>query len=162
MSGKTMTEHEKIRELLALAAAGAVDASEEARINEHLRLCSDCAARLGFWQEIQSGLRRIPTPQAPASLVARTIALAQNRLLEESDQRSERRVIAVATVFSWLRVAVSWPLAQFLGHGWMALVGSGFKQGWENFVAFTALCWLAGAAAAILLAARKQRERTTV
>jgi anti-sigma factor RsiW len=162
MNGKAMSEHEKIRELLPLAAAGVLDASEEARIQNHLRLCEECTAQLSFWQELQSGLRRIPTPQAPASLVQRTIAMAQNAVLEESDRRSERRVIAVATVFSWLLVAVSWPLAQFLGHGWMALVGSGFKQGWENFVAFTALCWLAGAAAAILLAARKQRERTMV
>lgn len=159
MNEKTMSEHEKIRELLALAAAEAVGASEEARINEHLRLCAECSARFGLWQEIQSELRRIPTPQAPASLVQRTIASAQNALLEESDRRSEHRTIAVALVFSWLFVAVSWPLAQFLGHGWMALVGSGFKKGWENFAVFTALCWLAGAAAAIMLAARKQRER---
>lgn len=161
MNGKTMSEHEKIRELLPLGAAGVLDASEETRIQNHLRLCADCAAQLSFWQELQSGLRRIPTPQAPASLVQRTIAMAQNAVLEESDRRSERRIIAVALVFSWLFVAVSWPLAQFLGHGWMAVLGSGFKQGWENFAVFTALCWLAGAAAAIMLAARKQRERRT-
>lgn len=156
-----MSEHEKIRELLPLAVSGALDASEEARMNNHLRLCAECSARLSFWQEIQSELRRIPTPQAPASLVQRTIAATQSTLLEESDRRSERRIIAVALVFSWLFVAVSWPLAQFLGHGWMAVLGSGFKQNWENFAVFTALCWLAGAAAAIMLAARKQRERRT-
>lgn len=157
-----MSEHEKIRELLPLAVSGALDATEEARMNNHLRGCEECALQLSSWQEIQGDLRRIPTPQAPASLVARTIALAQSGLIEQSDRRFERCIIAVALVFSWLFVAVSWPLAQFLGHGWMAVVGSGFKQGWENFAAFTALCWLAGAAAAILLAARKQRERTTV
>lgn len=161
MNEKTMSEHEKIREMLPLAVSGALDASEEARMNNHLRLCAECNARLAFWQEIQSELRRMPTPQAPTSLVQRTIAAAQSTLLEESDRRSERRVIAVALVFSWLFVAVSWPLAQFLGHGWMAVLGSGFKQGWENFAVFTALCWLAGAAAAIMLAARKQRERRT-
>ena len=154
-----MSEHEKIRKLLPLAVAGVLDSSEEMRIQNHLRVCTDCAAQLPFWQELQSGLRRIPTPQAPPSLVQRTIAMAQNAVLEESDRRSERRIIAVALAFSWLFVAVSWPLAQFLGHGWMAVLGSGFKQGWENFAVFTALCWLAGAAAAIMLAARKQRER---
>ena len=161
MSDKIMSEHEKIRELLPLAAAGALDSSEEIRIQNHLRLCAECAAQLSFWQELQSALRRIPTPQAPAPLVQRTIAMAQNAIIEESDRRSERRIIAVALVFSWLFVAVSWPLAQFLGHGWMAVLGSGFRQGWENFAVFTALCWLAGAAAAIMLAARKQRERRT-
>lgn len=159
MNHKAMSEHEKIRELLPLAAAGALDAAEESRLAAHLRICQDCAAALSSWQEIQSDLRRIPTPQAPAPLVARTILLAQNQLIEESDRRAERRIIAVVLVFSWIFVAVSWPLAQFLGHGWMSLVGSGFKESWENFAVFTGLSWLAGAAAAILLAARKQRER---
>lgn len=154
-----MNEHEKIRELLPLAAAGALDANEEAQVNDHLRRCGDCAARLSTLQEIQTELRRIPTPQAPASLVTRTIALTQNRLIEESDRRGERKVMAAVLVFSWVLVAISWPLAQFLGHGWMALLGSGFKEGWENFAVFTGLCWLAGAAAAVLLAARRQRER---
>jgi anti-sigma factor RsiW len=159
MNHKAMNEHEKIRELLPLAAAGALDAAEESRLAAHLRICPDCAAALSSWQEIQSDLRRIPTPQAPASLVALTILLAQNQLIEEFDRRAERRIIAVVLVFSWIFVAVSWPLAQFLGHGWMTLLGSGFRQGWENFAIFTALCWVAGAAAAILLAARKQREK---
>lgn len=157
----TMSEHEKIRELLALAAAGALDCSEETALTAHLRSCPACAANLEIWHGIQSHLRRIPTPRAPAALVARTVALAQNRMIEESERQSERRFFAIVLLFSWIFVAVSWPLAQFLGHGWMALVGSGFEKGWENFAVFTGLCWLAGAVAAALLAARKQREKRT-
>ena len=158
MSGK-MTEHDEIRGLLSLAAAGALDATEDLRVSAHLRACPACAAELASWQAIETGLRRIPTPQVPADLVARTIARAQMRFAEESDRRSERKMLALIIVFSWVFVALSWPLAQLLGHGWLSLLGLGFEQGWKNFAVFTALCWIAGAAAAILLAMRRDRER---
>ena len=154
-----MTEHDEIRELLSLAAAGALDATEDERISAHLRGCAACAAELASWQAIEAGLCRIPTPQAPAPLVARTIARAQMYFAEESDRRSQRKVLALVIVFSWVFVALSWPLAQLLGHGWMSLLGLGFEQGWKNFAVFTALCWIAGAVAAILLATRRDRER---
>jgi anti-sigma factor RsiW len=158
-NGRLMNEHDKVRELLPLAAAGTLDASEEARLAAHIRICPDCAAGLERWQQLGAGLRRIPTPQAPSSLVSRTISLAQTRLAQESDRRSERRIVTLVLIFSWIFVAVSWPLAQLLAHGWQSLVGFGFERGWENFAVFTALCWLAGGAAAVLLALRRSRER---
>ncbi|MFZ0211218.1 MAG: zf-HC2 domain-containing protein [Candidatus Acidiferrales bacterium] len=154
-----MSEHDQIRELLALAAAGALDASEESRLSAHLRSCPDCASELSSWQEMGAALRRLPTPQAPAVLIARTISAAQARLTEESQRRSERKLIAFVVVFSWVFVALSWPLAQFLAKGWTSLVGLGFEQGWENFAVFTALCWTGGAVAAVALAKRRQQER---
>ncbi|HEV2289250.1 MAG TPA: zf-HC2 domain-containing protein [Candidatus Acidoferrales bacterium] len=156
---KKMVEHDEIRELLSLAAAGGLDAKEDQRVAAHLRSCLACALALASWQALESGLRRIATPQAPAALVARTIALAQMRFVEESDRRSQRKVLALTIVFSWIFVALSWPLAQLLGHGWLSLLGFGFEQGWKNFAVFTAFCWIAGAAAAILLAMRRDRER---
>ena len=159
MSKEKMTEHDEIRELLSLAAAGALNENEDQGVSAHLRTCPACVAELVSWQAIGAGLRRIPTPQAPAAFVARTIARAQMRFAEESDRRSERKVFALVIVFSWIFVALSWPLAQLLGHGWLSLLGLGFEQGWKNFVVFTAFCWIAGAAAAILLAMRRDRER---
>lgn len=158
-NGKTLNEHDKFRELLPLAAAGVLDASDEQRLAAHISTCSDCAQSLNRWQQIGANLRRIPTPQAPAALVSRTILLAQNRLAEESTRRTERRMMALMLVLSWALVAVSWPLAQLFAHGWESLLGFSFEQGWENFVIFTAFCWLAGAAAAILLAMRRSRQR---
>lgn len=158
-SGKAIHEHPKFRELLALAAAGVLDASEEQPLAAHVGVCPDCAASLDRWQQIGASLRRIPTPQAPAALVSRTILLAQTRLAEESTRRTERRMMALMLVFSWAFVAVSWPLAQLFAHGWESLLGFSFEQGWKNFVIFTSFCWLAGAAAAILLAMRRSRQR---
>lgn len=159
MSKERLNEHDKVRELLPLAAAGTLDASEEARLAAHIRICPDCAAGLERWQQLGAGLRRIPTPQAPPALVSRTILAAQTHVARESDRRSERRIVTLVLVFSWMFVAISWPLAQLLAHGWQSLVGFSFEHGWENFAVFTAFCWLAGGAAAVLLAMRRSRER---
>lgn len=152
-------EHDEVRRLLSLAAAGALDSRDDQRVADHLRTCDACSEELRFWQEMSAGLRRLPTPQATPSLVARTLALAQARITEASEQRFERRLLVIGVVFSWVLVALSWPLAQLLASGWISLLGVGFTQKWENFAVFTALCWLAGGAAVILLARMRQRER---
>lgn len=154
-----MNDHDKIRELLPLAAAGVLNAAEEAELLAHLRLCPHCAGNLSRFDELGGDLRRIPTPQISEGVVERTIVAAQARLSQESDRRTERRMVALVVVCSWMFVAISWPLAQLLAHGWQSLLGFGFEQGWKNFAVFTAVCWLAGAAAAVLLATRRSRER---
>lgn len=155
-----MNDHSKFRELLPLAAAGVLDAKEENQLAAHVALCADCAANLNRLQQLGTDLRRLPTPLISDAIVERTLALAQIRLTQESDRRTERRIVALVVVFSWMFVAISWPLAQLLAHGWQSLLGFSFEQGWENFAVFTAICWLAGAAAAILLATRRSRERS--
>jgi anti-sigma factor RsiW len=152
-------EHDEIRQLLSLAAAEALDSREDQRITAHVRTCPSCAEQLRLWQEMGAGLRRLPTPQAGAALVARTLAIAQKALVEDSERRFERRLMALGIVLSWVLVALSWPLAQLLASGWMSLLGVGFAQKWENFAVFTAFCWLAGCAAAIFLSWHRQRER---
>ncbi len=151
-------EHDKFRELLPLAAAEALDSTEEALLIAHLSDCSDCAADSERLQQLTANLRGIPTPRAPGALVSRTILLAQNRLVEESAHRTERRIMALVLVLSWAFVAVSWPLAQLIAHGWLSVFGFGFAQAWKSFAVFTGFCWIAGATGAILLAARRSRE----
>lgn len=155
----SMNEHNEIQRLLSLAVADALDSREDQRVAAHVRSCSACAEELRQWQEMGAALRRLPTPQAASSLVTRTIAMAQTAFTEESERRFERKLLALGVVFSWVLVALSWPLAQLFASGWMSLLGVGFAQKWENFAAFTALCWLAGSAAAIFLSRYRQRER---
>ena len=57
-----MSEHDKIRELVALAAADALTSAEEKQVAEHVRSCIACSNELGAWQPIASELRRLPTP----------------------------------------------------------------------------------------------------
>ena len=48
--GAPMNDHDRIRELFPLAAAGALDESEERDLSAHLASCADCAAELEGWQ----------------------------------------------------------------------------------------------------------------
>ena len=56
-----MSEHDKIRELLALAAADALTSAEEKQVTEHVRSCIAYSNELGDWRPIASELR----PNAP-------------------------------------------------------------------------------------------------
>ena len=71
-----MNEHDAMRELLSLAAAGALDAAEQAKLGGHLAGCPACAAELDAWRELAGSLKRLPTPQAPLGLVERVRTLA--------------------------------------------------------------------------------------
>ena len=62
-----MNDHEKIRALLALAAADVLEPGEEKQLMDHLRTCDACGAELEKWKLLAGGLRRLPTPQ-PRSL----------------------------------------------------------------------------------------------
>lgn len=67
-----MGEHASIRELLTLAAAGALDAGEQRRVEQHLRDCAECRAEFQAWGRLAGALEGLPTPQAPPTLVQRT------------------------------------------------------------------------------------------
>jgi anti-sigma factor RsiW len=54
-----MNEHEKIREQMPLATAGALDDSEERELSGHLSACGDCSAEFEQWRELGAGLRRM-------------------------------------------------------------------------------------------------------
>lgn len=154
-----MTEHEKIRELLGLAAAGALSPDDEQQVAVHLRTCEACVRDMESWQSIAGHLRRLPTPQPPAGLVQRARLLAEQRLLEETDYRWQRGVMVFVVVFSWVLMIVSWPIVRVVSGHFLELLGPQLNRTWISFVSFTALVWLAGGTAAVLLALRQRRER---
>ena len=67
-----MSDHESVRELLALSAAGLLDPDEERLVREHARQCAACAAELDAYATLSAGLSALPSPQPPADLVRRT------------------------------------------------------------------------------------------
>ena len=83
-----MSDHEPVRQLLALSAAGLLDAGEERLVREHARQCAACAAELEEFAALSAGLSALPVPQPPADLVRRTAAL----LAAEADRRAGRRL----------------------------------------------------------------------
>ncbi|HEV2467870.1 MAG TPA: hypothetical protein VGS78_01645 [Candidatus Sulfotelmatobacter sp.] len=154
-----MSEHDKIRGLLPLAAAGALTSAEEKQVAEHVRSCIACSNELEAWQPITSELRRLPTPQPSSWLVRATLARAEARLAEQAEHDWNRRVLIVLVAFAWLMTIASWPAFHFVSGRFGNLLGPMFTSTWISFAAFTALGWLAGGVAAVMLAIRQRGER---
>ena len=154
-----MSEHDKIRELLALAAADALTSAEEKQVAEHVRSCIACSNELAAWPPIASELRRLPTPQPSSWLVQATLARAEAKLTEQAEHDWNRRVITVVVVFAWLLTIANWLIFHFVSPYFGSLVGPQFSHTWISFAAFTALGWLAEGVATVMLALRLRNER---
>jgi len=154
-----MSEHDRIQELLALAAADALTSAEEKRVAEHVRSCIACSNELGAWQPIASELRRLPTPQPSSCLVQATLARAEAKLTEQAEHDWNRRVMIVVVAFAWLLTIASWPVFQVVSGHFGSLLEPQFSRTWIGFAAVTALGWLAEGVAAVMLAVRRRGER---
>ena len=152
----TMADHDKIRELLALAAADALTSADEKQVAEHVRSCIACANELEAWRPIASELRQLPTPQPSAWLVQATLARAQANLAEQVEHDWNRRVMIFVVAFAWLLTIASWTVFRVVSG---RLLDPQSSHTWVSFAAFTALAWLAGAVAAVMLAIRQSGER---
>ena len=154
-----MSEHDRIRELLALAAAEALTSAEEKEVAEHVRSCIACSNELEAWRTIASELRRLPTPQPSSRLIQATLARAEAKIAEQAEHDWNRRVMIFAVAFAWLLTIASWLLFHFVSGRFESLLGRQFGRTWISFSAFTVLGWLAGAVAAVMLAVRQRGER---
>ena len=152
-------EHAEIREQLARFAAGALDAGDEARIAEHAANCADCAAEMERWQLISRGLRQLRTPQPSAALFERTRGVAEAQLAAARERRHTRTILILLTVFSWAVTLAGWPIFRFATGGLFSLLDIRFRETWILFLIFSALTWVAGGSAAVLLSLRRQHER---
>ncbi len=157
-----MSEHDKIRELLPLAAADALTSAEEKQVAEHVRSCIACFNELEVWRPIASELRRLPTPQPSSWLVQSTLARAEAKLTEQAEHEWHRRVMIVCVAFAWLMTIASWPVFHFVSGRFGSLLEPRFSHTLFSFAAFTALGWLAGGVAAVMLAIRQRGERRLV
>jgi anti-sigma factor RsiW len=152
-----MSEHDKIRELLALAASDALTSAEEKQVAEHVRSCTACSDELAAWRPIASELRRLPTPQPSSWLVQATLARAEAKLSEQAEHDWNRRIMIFVVAFAWLLTIANWLVFHFVSERFGSLLGS--QHTWIGFAGFTALEWLAGGVAALMLALRQRGER---
>jgi anti-sigma factor RsiW len=152
-------EHAEIRGQLALYVAGGLEAGAEANIARHIATCPGCAAELERWQLIGSGLRRLPTPQPSSVLFERTRAMAFAHMEARAEQRRNTFVLVSLIFFSWTVAIAGWPVFRFATGGLFSLLDIQFRQTWILFGIFTAVAWLAGGCAAVMLSARRQQER---
>jgi hypothetical protein len=109
----------------------------------------------------------LPTPQPSSWLVQATLARAEAKLTEQAEHDWNRRVMIVLVAFAWLLTIASWPVFHFVSGCLRSVLEPQFSptefgQTWISFAAFTALGWLAGGVAAVMLAIRQRGERRLV
>ncbi|HUK30774.1 MAG TPA: zf-HC2 domain-containing protein [Candidatus Acidoferrum sp.] len=154
-----MNEHERIREQMSLASAGALDASEERELSQHLASCAECSAEFEQWRELGAGLRRLPTPQAPAGLVERTRVALVTFTVERREQRSSRRSMVWLVLFAWTTVIATWPVLRLISNDVATRLDMNFVHTLWVLVGITILGWVAAGAAAVFLGLRHRQER---
>ena len=146
-----MTTHETIRQLLALSAAGLLDAADERRVREHVRECAQCAAALDDLAAVSADLSRLPAPIAPPDLLARTEARVAAELAAQAGLRQGALLAVGAGLFAWMATLATWGLYRFFAGsaGWLAWL-----------VLTTVPAYLTAGAVAVMFASRRRLERS--
>jgi Putative zinc-finger len=155
-----MSNHDKIRELLALAAADALTRNEEEQVMTHVRSCAACSSDLDGWRLLAAGMRRLPTPQPRPLIVERARARAAIRFAEEAEHRWHRIVMMGVILFAWALTLISWPIVRLVSGGLLGMLDPGLNQAWLGFAIFTTIVWMTGGAAAVFLSLQQRRERS--
>jgi hypothetical protein len=179
-----MSEHDRIRELLPLAAADALTRAEEEQVAQHVRSCIACSNQLDACRLIARQLRRLPAPQPSSWVVQATLLRAEAKLTQQDEHDWDLRVLIAVVAFAWLLTIANWPVFHFVSGRFGSLLAAQFphtpfshtlfsqtlfsqtlfsqtlfSQTWTSFAVFTLLGWLAAGVAAGLLASRQRRER---
>jgi anti-sigma factor RsiW len=153
-----MNDHAEIHDLLTLAVAGALDADEQRRVEDHVRRCDDCRVQFEAWQRLTGVLEALPTPQAPLGLVERTYRLLLHQAAMRAQHRRSRALLVWLTVFSWAVTLLTW-----LGFRWLGdrvahaldVSSTSLTMAW---IVYTLVAWLGTAVIASLLGKRYQQE----
>jgi anti-sigma factor RsiW len=151
-----------VTELLALAAAGALDADESARVAAHLGECEACAARAAEWRQLADAMHRLPQERPDPILVARTREAVEALVAERAERAFNRAALAFVVGLAWTLAIFGWLVFDLVA-GELALrlarpIGS--AAAWYG--AYLLAGWVAAGAAAVLLGRRVQEEGRTV
>jgi hypothetical protein len=154
-----MTEHESMREMLALAAAGALDAEEQRRLDQHARDCPVCRRELEAWSAYARGLRRLPQPAIPGQLAERTRARILQERAVAADRRWDDLMLAALALFAWTVGLSFWFLLRVFSSGALVIMGANLIRLGTWSAVSTVLVWLTAAAAALTLGKRRRELR---
>ena len=158
-----MSEHEfnhsDAAELLALAAAGALDIRERRQLEEHARECQECRREMEIWNGYSQGLRQLPQPPIPVQLLERT----RTRLVAEraaaADRRWDELMLGALALFAWTVGLTFWFVARIVTGGELVVMGANLVRFGTWSAGSTVLVWLTAAVAAIALGRRRRELR---
>jgi len=154
-----MNEHESVRAMLPLGAAGLLDPDEVRRVEEHARTCELCRSDLETWSVYAQGLRKLPQPSAPAGLMERTRA----RIIQEHAVAAGRRrhawLLGALAAFGWTSSLAFWVVARALTGGVFTVMGVNWVNGLAWSLGSTVVAWTTAAAAAMMLGRGREMRR---
>jgi anti-sigma factor RsiW len=151
-----------VTDLLALAAARALDPADEARVEAHLRECEACATEAARWRRLAEELGRMAAPRPSRALVARTVEAVEERLAERAERAWNRAALGFLVAFAWTLAVVAWLLVDLV-RGELALrFGSAMAPTAAWYAAYVVTGWLTAGAAAVLLGRGAREEGRTV
>jgi anti-sigma factor RsiW len=155
-----MSDH--VTDRLGLAAAGALDSAEEARIDAHLAGCATCATAAGQWRHLAEGLRSLPAPRASRALLARTVEAVERSLAERSERAWNQAALGFVIAFAWTLAVVSWLLMDLMSGELALRLGRplGTTAAW--YAAYVVAGWLMAGAAVVLLGRGAREEGRTI
>jgi predicted anti-sigma-YlaC factor YlaD len=154
-----MSTHESIRNLLPLAAAGALGQQEQLQVEAHARGCETCRRDLDAWAVYAAGLRGMPQPAAPGDLIART----QSRILREREAAGAVRwsglTLCGLGMFSWFASIAFWLLVRGLSGGRLEVLGTNLVSAGPWFLVSFGVASITAAATALLIGNRGEMGR---
>ena len=150
-----MKSCESIAGLLALSAAGLLDAREEGLIREHSCECPACAAQLESLGSIAAALSALPAPVPPADLALRTQALAAAELAAAADRRLGGILALAGAALGWVSWFALWDFYRVLTGGIATLLRPEWPGLWAWLALTTSMMFVAAPVAAALLRAHR-------
>ena len=158
-----MNEHESVRAMLALAAAGLLGPDETRRVEQHARTCEACQKDLETWSLYAQGLRKLPQPSVPAGLMERTRARMIQKHAEDhavaAGIRRQALLLGALAIFGWTTSLAFWVVARALTGGVFTVMGVNLVNGLTWTLGSTVLTWTTAAAAAMMLGRGREMRR---
>ena len=154
-----MNRHDDVRGLLALAAAGELEAEEQRRVNDHLLECAACAQEMASLRELAAGLRILPAPSVSLGLAARTRARVAAELAAREERRRHHLLLGLLIVFGWGLTFAALGAAHWFGDDMARLLRVSATQFELGFIGYGLLAAIASAAFAALAGPREQAQR---
>jgi anti-sigma factor RsiW len=120
-----MNKHDELKELLPLAAAGALDDEDAAAVGRHIADCVVCGEEFKRWQAMVTHLATLPSPAVPVWLAQKSLQRVRQEREAIEQRRWNDQVLAFLIAFSWVMSLASWPVVNLVARigllPWLAL-----------------------------------------
>jgi len=147
-----------VTELLSLAAAGALDAQEQAQVAAHLGECEACAGEAAAWRRVAAGLGQLSAARPSRAVVARTVEAVEALLAERAERAWNRAALGFLVAFAWTLALLSWVVIDLVAGGLALRLDRPVGEAAAWYAAYLVAGWLAAGVAAAFVGRRAQQE----